>query len=160
MVRCECRQQRLDLDNVEELHTDEVFATFHCPACGWVVGVEGSPQEIDPLAPPMIWSDEATYYLSRLPPYVSPLVKDEVETFARAQGFQILTYPRLVAARNKGMVEWSPDAERRLDNVPSGIRAMAKTELERTAVDRGMPEVTVALMEEVKARYFGMASKS
>ena len=56
------------------------------------------------------------------------------------------------------MVEWSPDAERRLANVPSGIRTMAKTELERTALDRGMPEVTVALMEEVKTRYFGMAT--
>jgi hypothetical protein len=35
---------------------------------------------------------------------------------------------------------------------------MAKIELERTALDRGMPEVTVTLMEEVKTRYFGMAS--
>jgi hypothetical protein len=55
------------------------------------------------------------------------------------------------------MVEWSPDAALRLDNVPPGIRAMAKIELERTALDRGMPEVTVTLMEEVKTRYFGMA---
>jgi hypothetical protein len=46
-----------------------------------------------------------------------------------------------------------------LANVPSGIRTMAKTELERTALDRGMPEVTVALMEEVKTRYFGMATR-
>jgi hypothetical protein len=69
-----------------------------------------------------------------------------------------VTYSRLVTARNKGMVEWSPDAERRLANVPSGIRTMAKTELERTALDRGMTEVTVTLMEEVKTRYFGMAT--
>jgi len=33
---------------------------------------------------------------------------------------------------------------------------MARVELERTALDRGMAEVTVSLMEEVKARYFGM----
>ena len=29
-------------------------------------------------------------------------------------------------------------------------------ELERTAADRGETRITVALMEEVKARYFGM----
>jgi hypothetical protein len=86
------------------------------------------------------------------------LVCDEAEAFARDQHYQIINFSRLVAARNKGMVEWSPDAERRLANVPSGIRTMAKTELERTALDRGMPEVTVALMEEVKTRYFGMAT--
>jgi hypothetical protein len=37
---------------------------------------------------------------------------------------------------------------------------MARIELERTAADRGLSTVTVALMEEVKARYFGMGSKA
>jgi hypothetical protein len=35
---------------------------------------------------------------------------------------------------------------------------MARLELERTAAERGQACVTVALMEEVKARYFGMAA--
>ena len=104
------------------------------------------------------WSDEAQYHLSRLPPYLEVLVRDEVETFCGDRHYGIVTHSRMVTARNKGQVEWSPDAERRLANVPSGIRTMAKTELERTALDRGMPEVTVALMEEVKTRYFGMAT--
>jgi hypothetical protein len=106
----------------------------------------------------MIWTDEALYQIGRLPPYLAPLVRDEVETFANGQRQRILTFSRVGTARNKGMVEWSPDAVRRLNNVPSGIRAMAKTELERTALDRGMPAVTVALMEEVKTRYFGMGA--
>jgi hypothetical protein len=33
---------------------------------------------------------------------------------------------------------------------------MARVELERTALDKGHAHVTVALMEEVKARYFGL----
>lgn len=156
-MQCGC-QQSFRVEEIEELASDEVFARFHCDACGWAVGAEGSIKEIDPLVPPSTWSDEAEYYLSRLPPYLAPLVRHEGETFAQDQHFQIMTYSRLVAARNKGMVEWSPDAERRLANVPSGIRTMAKTELERTALDRGMPEVTVALMEEVRTRYFGMGS--
>ncbi len=156
-LQCDC-QQPLNFSDIEEVEQGNVFARFRCAACGWTVGVEGAPKELDPLVPPSTWSDEATYHLSRLPPYLGLLVKDEVETFARAQQFRLLTYPRLVAARNKGMVDWSPNAEQRLANVPSGIRAMAKVELERTALDRGMQEVTVTLMEEVKARYFGMAT--
>lgn len=156
-MQCGC-QQPFSLDEVEELEFDVLFARFHCTGCEWTVGAEGSLKEIDPLVPANTWSDEARYHLSRLPPYLAHLVRDEVETFAHDQHFKMMTYARLVSARNKGMVEWSPDAERRLANVPSGIRTMAKTELERTALDRGMPEVTVDLMEEVKARYFGMAT--
>jgi hypothetical protein len=36
---------------------------------------------------------------------------------------------------------------------------MAKVELERTAADRGQTRITVALMEELKAKYFGMAAQ-
>jgi hypothetical protein len=36
---------------------------------------------------------------------------------------------------------------------------MAKIELERTAAERGTTRITVALMEEVKARYFGMGAR-
>ena len=156
-MQCGC-QQSFRVEEVEELESDEVFARFQCDGCGWTVGAEGPLKEIDPLVPLIIWSDEAHYHLSRLPPYLAVLVRDEVETVADDRHYRIVTYSRMVTARNKGQVEWSPDAERRLANVPSGIRTMAKTELERTALDRGMPEVTVALMEEIKTRYFGMAT--
>ena len=156
-MQCGC-QQPLRLEEIEELETDDVFARFQCDTCDWTVGGEGTPKDIDSLVSAITWSDEAHYYLSRLPPYIATLVREEVEAFASGQQYKLITHARLVAARNKGMVEWSADAERRLANVPSGIRTMAKTELERTALDRGMPEVTVALMEEVKTRYFGMAA--
>ncbi len=154
---CGC-QQAFAFQEVEELASDEVFARFHCESCGWDIAAEGSLKDIDPLVPPKTWSDEAQYLLSRLPPYLAFLVRDEVEAFSNDQQYKLVTASRLATARNKGMIAWSVDAERRLANVPSGIRTMAKTELERTALDRGMPEVTVALMEEVKTRYFGMAT--
>jgi len=156
-VLCGCHQS-FRLKKVEELESDEVLARFECDGCGWAVGAEGPLKEIEPLVPTIIWSDEAHYHLSRLPPFLASLVRDEVETFAGNQQYRIVTYSRMVTARNKGQVKWSPDAERRLANVPSGIRTMARTELERTALDRDMPEVTVSLMEEVKTRYFGMAT--
>jgi len=157
-MQCRCHQP-FCVKDVEELESDEVFAQFYCEVCGWGVGAEGQLKELDHLVPTIMWTDEASYHLSRLPPYLAHLVRDEVEIFAQSQQYQIVTHARMVTARNKGMVEWSADAERRLANVPSGIRAMAKTELERTALDRGMPEVTVTLMEEVKTRYFGMATQ-
>ncbi len=156
-MQCSCLQT-LCIADVQELDSDEVFVRFNCESCGWAVGAEGSLKEIDPLVPSVIWSDEASYDLSRLQPYIEFLVRDEVETFAYDQHYKIVTSSRVTTARNKGMIAWSADAERRLANVPSGIRTMAKTELERTALDRGMPEVTVTLMEEVKTRYFGMAT--
>jgi Proto-chlorophyllide reductase 57 kD subunit len=154
-VQCGC-QHPLQVVDIEELPSDSLFVRFRCDHCGFSLGAEGNAKELDTVVPSMMWTDEALYQLSRLPPYLVTLVRDEVETFANVQGQRVLTLSRVCTARNKGMVEWSPDAERRLDNVPSGIRSMAKTELERTALDRGMSTVTVALMEEVKARYFGM----
>ena len=156
-MQCGC-QYSLRIVAIEELPSDSVFARYHCDQCGFSLGIEGSAKELDPLVPYIMWTDEALYQASRLPPYLVPLVSEEVETFASLRQQKVVSFSRVESARNKGMVEWSPEAERRLANVPSGIRAMAKTELERTALDRGMPAVTVALMEEVKARYFGMAA--
>ncbi|MBA3613352.1 MAG: PCP reductase family protein [Nitrospirales bacterium] len=156
-MQCDCHYS-LRITDVEELPSDSIFAKFHCDRCGFSLGAEGSAKELDPVVSLVVWTDEALYQMSRLPPYLVPLVHEEVEGFVSSREQRIVTVARVGSARNKGMVEWNPDAERRIDNVPSGIRAMARIELERTALDRGMPAVTVALMEEVKARYFGMAT--
>ncbi|GJL58706.1 MAG: hypothetical protein NPIRA03_15630 [Nitrospirales bacterium] len=156
-MQCGC-EYFLRIVEVEELPSDSVFAKFHCDRCGFSLGAEGNAKELDAVVSHVEWTDEALYQMSRLPPYLLPLVREEVEKFASTRGQKVVTVARVGSARNKGMVEWNPDAERRINNVPLGIRAMAKIELERTALDRGMPAVTVALMEEVKARYFGMAA--
>ena len=156
-MQCGC-DYALRFVEVEELPPNSVFAKFHCDQCAFSLGAEGNAKELDPLVSRVVWTDEALYHMSRLPPYLGSLVCKEVEEFVSSSGQKIVTVARVGSARNKGMVEWTPDAERRIENVPSGIRAMAKVELERTALDRGMPAVTVALMEEVKARYFGMAA--
>jgi hypothetical protein len=156
-MQCGCHYF-LRITDIEESPADAVFAMFHCDHCGFSLGAEGSAKDLDTMVPHTLWSDEALYHLSRLPPYLLPLVREEVEEFVSTRGQRVVTFARVGSARNKGMVEWSSDAERRINNVPSGIRAMARIELERTALDRGMPAVTVSLMEEVKARYFGMAT--
>ncbi|MBI3359250.1 MAG: PCP reductase family protein [Nitrospirae bacterium] len=55
-----------------------------------------------------------------------------------------------------GDIVWSKEAELRLDNIPSFIRPMARKEIERIAKEKGMTEITDALMEETKSKFIGM----
>jgi hypothetical protein len=123
------------------------------------VGIEALPDDAEQLVDRLVWSDEARHLLERLPPYVAPLVRQQTEEYARASRRRVITSGVLALARRGRAVEWDPEAERRLENVPGPVRAMAKAELERTALERGLDRVTVALMNEVRAKYFGMAAK-
>jgi hypothetical protein len=107
----------------------------------------------------MMWTDDAIHRLDRLPPYLAPLVRGEVEQDMRVRGERVVTYDILLRPRTGDRIEWEPEAERRLDRVPAPVRAMARIELERTVADRSGTRITVALMEEVKARYFGMSAQ-
>ena len=146
------------VDTIEEVESGNVWMVLHCAACGFRLGAEGLPHEVDSLLTGIHWTDEAAYQLTRLPPYAEPLVRDEVVAFAKKHGQHVLTSSRMVTAQHKEWVAWNPEAEKRLARVPASVRAMAKIELERAAIDRRMAEVTVPLMEELKARYFGMSS--
>jgi hypothetical protein len=127
-----------------------------CTACGVRLGIEADSKEVSSFIHQLVWTDEAQYVLERLPPYVAPLLKGEVEGYAQGKGLNVVTYALVTEAKNHGAVVWNSEAEHRLERVPPAVRAMARVELERTALDRGMAEVTVSLMEEVKSRYFGM----
>lgn len=157
MLECPCGQT-VAPGPVEEITGDQLWGIWECAACGAQIGGEGSPRDFDRFLDAIIWTDEALYQLDRLPPYVEPLVREEVVSFTRQQHQWVVTHARMISAQNKGVVSWSPDAQKRLANVPAPVRAMAKVELERTAIDRNLPEVTVSLMEELKARYFGLAA--
>lgn len=135
------------------------FVRSECRGCGLRVGVDVPAGQEEGLVDRMIWTDDARHRLDRLPPYVAPLVKQDVESFARLRKQRVITYDLIAQAKAGDLVTWDPEAERRLENVPGAVRAMARVELERTAVERGGSRVTVALMEEVKARYFGMAAQ-
>jgi len=146
----------LELRGVDELDATTFFARFGCAPCGQSVGIEGEHKEVAPLLNQVCWTDEALHVLDRLPPYVVPFYRDDVERYAKTTGAHLVTFDFLGEAKNQGTVSWSVETKRRLERIPPGIRAMARVELERTALDRGMTEVTVSLMEEIKARYFGL----
>ncbi len=159
MIHCVCGQS-LVVQRVEEYEDATCFVQYECLPCDLRLGIEVDPKEAATFACQVVWTDEALHALDRLPPYVEPLVRKEVEQYARNKDVSLISFGTYTEAQNHGAVEWNAEAESRLARVPSVIRALARVELERTAIDRGMSEVTVSLMEEVKARYFGMAASA
>ena len=135
------------------------FIRTECRSCGLKVGADVPAGQPEGLVDRMMWTDDAIHRLDRMPPYLASLVRGEVEQDMRARGERVVTYDIVVRPRTAERIEWEPEAERRLDKVPGAVRAMARIELERTAADRGESRITVALMEEIKARYFGMGAQ-
>lgn len=135
------------------------FIRSECRGCGLKVGVDVPEGQTHGLVDRLMWTDEALHRLDRLPPYVATLVQKDVEQDVRQCGSPVVTYETLLRPRTGERIEWDLEAERRLERVPGAVRAMARIELERTAGDRGLSRITVSLMEEVKARYFGMGAQ-
>ncbi|MCP9454864.1 MAG: PCP reductase family protein [Nitrospira sp.] len=135
------------------------FVRSECRGCGFMVGVDVPAGQEEGVVDRLIWTDEALHRLDRMPPYMAVLVRQEAEERARARGTRVITYESLFPSVTDQQIGWELEAERRLENVPPAVRAMAKVELERTAAERGLRRVTVALMEEVKAKYFGMSAR-
>ena len=128
--------------------------------CGVRIGVM-APQELaEQLVDRLLWTDEASHLLERMPPYLQQMIRPEVEDFVRTAGDKLVTFARVHQARQGGRIAWEQDAEQRLARVPAPVRAMARVELERTALERGHATVTVSLMDDVKARYFGLFAKT
>ncbi|HEU4685591.1 MAG TPA: PCP reductase family protein [Nitrospira sp.] len=145
-------------ERVGEAAAPQWFVRSECRGCGFRVGIEVPAGMTNGFVDRLMWTDEAVHRLERLPPYIAPLFRAEVEQDAKLRGERVITYELLLQPRTGETVEWDVEAERRLANVPAPVRAMAKIELERTAAERGSSRVTVALMEEVKAKYFGMGA--
>lgn len=151
-------------EGIEERLSEEDAAQWlirsECRGCGLKVGVELPAGQTAGLVDRLLWTDEALHRLDRMPPYLAPLFRREVEQDLRARGERVVAYDLLSRPRTGQAIQWETEAERRLQNVPAPVRAMARVELERTAAERGLSQVTTALMEEVKAKYFGMGAKA
>ena len=162
MLTCGCGRW-MHTEGIEERTSEDGsqqwFIRSECRGCGMKIGVDVPAGETNGLVDRMMWSDDALHRLERMPPYLAPLFREEIEQDLRARGERVATYDGLLRPRSGARIEWDPEAERRLNVVPGPVRAMAKIELERTAADRGSNRITVALMEEVKAKYFGMGPK-
>jgi hypothetical protein len=146
-------EERADKDGSQQW-----FIRSECRGCGMKIGVDVPAGQMTGLVDRIMWTDDALHRLERMPPYLVPLFRHEVEQDLRARGERVVSYESLLRPRTGARIQWDSEAERRLNNVPAPVRAMAKIELERTAAQRGTDRITVGLMEEVKAKYFGLGS--
>ena len=161
MLTCGCGRW-MHTEGIEE-HDGESgapqwFIRSECKGCGLKVGVDVPEGQTHGLVDRLMWTDEALHRLDRLPPYVATLLQKDIEQDVRQRDSPVVSYDALLRPQIGERIEWEPEAERRLERVPAPVRAMARIELERTAADRGLSRITVSLMEEVKAKYFGMGA--
>lgn len=110
-----------------------------------------------PASSAMEWTKEARERIERVPSFMRPMIEMGVENYARKNGITTISLEVMDASKNDmGDIVWSKEAELRLDNIPSFIRPMARKEIERIAKEKGMTEITDALMEETKSKFIGI----
>jgi hypothetical protein len=100
------------------------------------------------------WSADAKEKLDRIPSFVKPMVQSSIEAYARKHGYSTVTLQVMDDAKTApdGMT-WSPEAEKRLENIPDFIRPMARREIERLARERGATMITGQVMDDAKEKF-------
>jgi proto-chlorophyllide reductase subunit len=128
-----------------------------CPFSAMVTQMgltSGSSTGTSTAAPAFTWTADAQEKLERLPSFVRPMVQSSIEAYARKQGLTTITLQVMDDAKTApdGM-SWSPEAEKRLENIPDFIRPMARREIERLARERGATTITGQVMDEAKEKF-------
>jgi hypothetical protein len=133
--------------------------TSGCPFSAMVAEMgltsSGKPVNTGAETTGFAWSADAKEKLDRLPSFVKPMVQSSVEAFARKQGYQTITLQVMDDSKSdssNGMI-WTPEAEKRLENIPDFIRPMARKEVERVAKERGMATITAQVMDDAKEKF-------
>jgi hypothetical protein len=160
----------LDCDVAMKLHSTEgpeegsLSVTFRCPECGFRVAMLTNPFETQ-----MVRSLGVKVGGRTLPPAPfehlrSTLAGARPDAFEGAGGTSAAPGPGCPFAAALGEpapapaesgLTWSPEAEARLERIPSFIRAMARRSIERYAEGKGHRTVTEAVMDEART-VFGM----
>jgi len=100
------------------------------------------------------WTADAKERLERLPSFVKPMVQSSVEAYARKHGFKTINLQVMDDSKNDSNgVAWTPEAEKRLENIPDFIQPMARREIERIAKERGAATITAELMDDAKEKF-------
>jgi len=108
-------------------------ATFKCPKCGRVVAMLTNPMETQ---------------------LVSSLGVEIGGRTVPAQPFEMINTMMTTGGRADGPTggpAWSPDAQERLARVPSFVRGMVKKIYGDYAKERGILEITPAIMDTARA---------
>ena len=161
----------LDCDEAMKLHStagpDEgsLTVTFRCPQCGFRVAMLTNPfetQMVRSLGVKVGGRTAPATPFENLRSTMADARTDVLETasenasgcpFAGALGGDAVS--ATTSAPSADVVAWEAAAERRLANIPSFIRPMAKRSIERFAEGKGYTTITEAVMDEART-VFGM----
>ncbi len=100
------------------------------------------------------WTADAKERLERLPSFVKPMVQSSVEAYARKHGYKTINLQVMDDSKNDSNgVAWTPEAEKRLENIPDFIQPMARREIERLAKERGATTITAEVMDDAKEKF-------
>lgn len=113
-------------------------ATFKCPKCGRVVAMLTNPMETQ-----LVSSLGVEIGGKTVPTQPLETVRKMVAT-GRDDAFED-------GKRETGSVGWSVDAQERLGRVPSFVRGMVKRIYADYARERGIAEITPAVMDTARA---------
>jgi predicted RNA-binding Zn-ribbon protein involved in translation (DUF1610 family) len=120
-------------------------ATFKCPTCGRVVAMLTNPMETQLVSSLGVEIGGRT-----VPEQPFETVRKMVST-GRDDAFDDGSEPRGHAAGSTGALLWSADAQERLARVPNFVRGMVKRIYADYAKERGLAEITPAVMDRARA---------
>jgi hypothetical protein len=139
---CEKCELPMDFKGEEEIARDSMKVSFSCHGCGARFSMVTNPGETQ-----LVYSlgvkiggkgDVKPLELTR-----TTLKAQEGEKGGERGGEK----PR------QGPPVWTPEAEKRLENVPAFIRPMAKRAVEGLADKKGLQVIDEALMDEAKGKF-------
>ncbi len=119
-----------------------------CPFSSMLAGMK------EGVVSKVTWSPEALERMEKIPDFVRPMVKSGIEAYAQKQGYQVIT-PKVVdeSKNDQAGFEWTPGATQKLENIPGFVRPLAKKEIERMAMEKGVSKISEELIDEVKNRF-------
>jgi len=113
-------------------------ATFQCPQCGRTVAMLTNPMETQLVASLGVEIGGRTVPAQPLETVRKMVATGRDDAFVEA--------PALA-----GVPSWNADAQRRLERVPSFVRGMVKKIYTDYARERGIQEITPAVMDSARA---------
>ena len=122
-----------------------IAVTYGCPACGYEMAMLTNPFE--------------TQLVSSLGVKVAPAGDADSATASASSGSKC-PFAGMIAGTGDADdaaagVRWTAEAEARMESVPSFVRPMAKTGIEKFARERGALEVDEKILDAAKD-FFGM----
>jgi DNA-directed RNA polymerase subunit RPC12/RpoP len=159
----------LDCDQPMKLHGTEgpdegsLTVTFRCPECGFRVAMLTNPFETQMVRSLGVKVGGRTVPVEPFEHLRATMAGARPDAFEGGGGTSDTPGSGCPFAAALGEnapappsgVAWTPEAEARLDRIPSFIRPMARRSIERFAEDKGYASITETVMDEART-VFGM----